>query len=108
MTSIVVSSTLRQEDHPKITVLGVDLKEKIGRLREGEGKDIWLFGGGLLFRSLLDAGMVDTVEVAIIPIMLGEGRQLLPSPGDRARLRLASSRVYAKTGTVWLEYEVVK
>ena len=36
-------------------------------LRAEPGKDIWLFGGGLLFRSLLDAGLVDTVEVGVDP-----------------------------------------
>ena len=77
-------------------------------LRERPGKDIWLFGGGKLFRSLLDAGLVDRVEVGIIPVLLGGGIRLLPSPADRATLRLLSHKVYEKTGTVGLEYEVVR
>ncbi|MCY4584162.1 MAG: dihydrofolate reductase family protein, partial [Chloroflexi bacterium] len=35
-------------------------------LRKESGKDIWLFGGGSLFRSLAQEGLVDTVEVAIV------------------------------------------
>jgi dihydrofolate reductase len=38
------------------------------------GKDIWLFGGGLLFRSLLKAGLVDTVEVGASRSCSAEGR----------------------------------
>jgi len=37
------------------------------------GKDIWLFGGGALFRTLLDAGLVDLVEVAVMPVLLAAG-----------------------------------
>jgi dihydrofolate reductase len=106
MKVIVVSRTLRQADYPKLTILNGLLEEAIPRLRAAPGKDIWLFGGGVLFRSLLDAGLVDTVEVAVIPVLLGAGRPLLPAPGDRARLRLTDSRVYPKTGTVSLAYAV--
>jgi dihydrofolate reductase len=49
---------------------------------------------------------VDTVEVAVIPVLLGGGIPLLPSPAERARLELTGHRVYAKTGTVSLEYKV--
>lgn len=104
-SNIVVSRTLRQEDYPKVTILNDGIEEAVSRLREEEGKDIWLFGGGSLFRSLLDAGLVDTVEVGVIPVLLGGGIPLLP-PGDRVRLRLTGSTVHEKTGTVGLEYAV--
>ena len=45
-------------------------------------------------------------ESAIIPVLLGGGIPLLPSPADRATLKLLSHEVYEKTGTVGLEYEV--
>lgn len=69
------------------------------------GKDIWLFGGGLLFRSLVEAGLVDTVEVALIPVLLGGGIPLLASPADQVNLELNSHTVYP-TGIVGLEYAV--
>jgi dihydrofolate reductase len=78
----------------------------IAALRAKPGKDIWLFGGGSLFRSLLDAKMVDTVEVAIIPVLLGSGIPLLPSIPKRTRLKLIHHKVYKKTGIVSLEYSV--
>ena len=105
MKTVVVSRTLRPEDHPGITVVGDKVEETIAGLRAGTGKDIWLFGGGVLFRSLLDAGLVDAVEVAIIPILLGKGIPLLPAPAARAKLELAESKVY-KTGIVQLTYKV--
>jgi dihydrofolate reductase len=105
MKTVVVSRTMRPQDYPGITVVGDRLEETLARLRAEPGKDIWLFGGGSLFRSLLDVGLVDTVEVAVIPVLLGGGVPLLPPPGERARLKLTGSRVY-KTGIVSLEYAV--
>src|SRR5438105_1815994 len=73
MKTFVFSRTLRQRDYPKVTVVAEKAEETVAALRAEAGKDVWLFGGGLLFRSLLDAGLVDTVEVAVVPVLLGEG-----------------------------------
>ena len=104
--TIVVSRTLRPEDHPRLRIIRDDLGAALSTLRTEPGKDIWLFGGGVLFRSLLDLKLVDTVEVAIIPVLLGDGIPLLPLRSQRTGLRLVSSRTYEATGTVMLEYEV--
>jgi dihydrofolate reductase len=71
-----------------------------------ESKPLWLWGGGDLFRQLAAAGLVDGVDVAIIPILLGAGIQLLPAPGPRLSLQLRHHRLYATTGTLFLEYDV--
>ena len=102
---VVVSRTLRPEDHPGVTIISHDLEGRVRELRERPGKDIWLFGGGELFRSLLDLGLVDTVEPAIIPVVLGAGRPFLPGPEIQRYLTLTTHRVYP-SGIVWLEYEV--
>jgi dihydrofolate reductase len=104
MKTFVFSRTLRQRDYPKVTVVAQKAEETVAALRAEPGKDIWLFGGGLLFRSLLDAGLVDGVEVAVVPVLLGGGIPLLP-PGERAKLKLTGHKVY-KTGIVSLEYAV--
>ena len=102
----VFSRTLRQQDYPRVTIVAEGAEETATALRAEPGKDIWLFGGGSLFRSLLDAGLVDTVEVAIMPVLLGAGVPLLPPPARQARLKLTGQKVYSKTGIVSLEYSV--
>jgi dihydrofolate reductase len=105
VTSIVASRTLNPEDCPGATVIGEGLTDRVRELRAGSGKDIWLFGGGVLFRSLLDDGLVDEVSVAVMPVLLGGGVPLLAA-GDRAKLRLISNKVY-QSGIASLEYAVV-
>ena len=65
----------------------------------------WSFGGGLLFRGLAQAGLVDGVEVAVIPVLLGGRIPLLPPPANQIKLKLTGHKVY-KTGIVGLEYAV--
>jgi dihydrofolate reductase len=105
ITSIVVSRTMKREHEPGITVLSNLNAEWVNALKTGKGKDIWLFGGSRLFRSFLDSGYVDMVEVTVIPVMLGNGVPLLPPPFSPARLRLLSNKVY-RSGRVSLAYEV--
>jgi len=104
---VVFSRTLRPEEHPDVEVVADDVGGRVAELREAPGKDIWLFGGGDLFRSLLDLGLVDSVGVAVTPVLLGEGIPLLPPGAGRPELRLTGHLVYPTSGIVSLEYEIV-
>jgi len=86
---------------------GFDLEARVRELRSRPGRDIWLYGGGRLFSQLLRWDLVDTVEPAILPILLGGGVPFLPSPAVRRGLRLAGNRSYP-SGMILLAYEVQK
>lgn len=103
MRTYVFSHALSQVDCPGV-VVSHSPSEAIQGLKSAKGKDIWLFGGGGLFKSLLELGLVDSVELAVIPILLGGGVPLLPPPASLARLKLLGHRVYPKSGTVALTY----
>jgi dihydrofolate reductase len=103
MQPYVFSRTLRPADCPG-AIVSDNPKQTLRTLKMQDGKDIWLFGGGSLFRSLLELKLVDSVEVAVIPVLLGGGIPLLPHPAKQAKLKLLNHRVYKKTGTVSLEY----
>jgi len=105
VTSIVFSRTLQQKEHPYVTVVRELNADWARGMKAQGGKDIWLFGGGNLFRSFLDAGLVDGVEVAVIPILLGAGIPLLSPPYSPTKLRLISHRLY-RSGRMSLTYEV--
>ncbi len=105
MHAYVVSTTMSPGLDPRITVISTDVEERVRALKDGPGKDIWLFGGGVLFRSLLEARLVDRVEVAVIPRLLGQGIPLVPGLDRIAALDLHSSETF-DSGIMLLKYDV--
>ena len=107
MDVVVFSRTLRSEDYPAVTVTADDPAHMVAGLKQRDGKDIWLYGGGVLLRHLLAAGLVDDVEIGVMPMLLGGGLPLL-SAGDPLRtvLRLTETKTYPKSGFVMLSYAV--
>jgi dihydrofolate reductase len=104
--TIVFSRTLSQSDYPEVRITG-EVTKTIADLKKKPGKDIWLFGGGELFRSVLDAGLIDTVEVAVMPILLGQGIPLIAAGARSPSLRLTESKTLP-SGIVLLSYNVAK
>lgn len=103
---VVFSRTLPAAEYPGVRILNDDPRAIVSALKAKKGRDIWLYGGGELFRSLLEANLVDTVEVAVIPVILGSGIPLL-SPGATTKLVLADQKTLKKSGTVALAYSVL-
>jgi len=101
---VVFSRTLPATERPGVRIFNDDPHKIVEALKAKPGRDIWLFGGGILFRSLLDAGLVDTVEVGVVPVLLGAGIPLLP-PGATTKLVLADQKTLP-SGIVVLSYSV--
>jgi dihydrofolate reductase len=105
VTSIVFSRTLKQQEHPHVTIVPELNEDWVRDLKAQSGKDIWLFGGSGLFRSFFDSGLIDRVEVAVLPVLLGAGIPLLPPPYSPTKLRFVGHRLY-RSGRMSLAYEV--
>lgn len=104
----VFSTTLRQQEHPNVTVVSAHADAVVEALRHEPGTgDIWLFGGGRLFSALLAAGQVDRVEVTTVPVLLGGGIPLSVPGTPQTTLRLLTTRTYP-SGMVTLNYDVVR
>ena len=105
MKTVVISRTLRPADHPNLTVLSNPTRDHMQSLRTQSMKDIWLMGGGELFRSMLAMHEVDRVEVSTMPVLLGGGVPLLLPPTQRTTLKLSGHKIY-RSGIVSLVYDV--
>lgn len=104
--TIVFSRTLEPDAGDGVELVETGARKRVRSLREEEGGDIWLMGGGILFRELLDAGLVDEVEVAVVPRLLGEGIPMLAEGADDVELDLRDREEYP-SGIVSLRYDVV-
>ena len=105
MRVIVCSRTLTEV--AKAELWSHDVIERLTQLKREPGKDIWLFGGGELFRTLLESGVVDDFEVAIVPVLLGGGIPLRALPAALTKLTMTDHRLYPKSGTVMMTYSVL-
>ena len=90
-------------DFPAATVTR-DPAATIRELKEQNGKDIWLWGSLKLMHSLLDAGLVDEVQMRICPASRGKGTRIFK---DRQDLKLVEATSF-ENGVVLLRYEIKK
>jgi dihydrofolate reductase len=69
--------------------------------------DVWIFGGGEIARAFLAAGRLDTLELCIVPHLIGQGIPLFGEGTRPSNLRLTRSRHYPN-GLVCFDYDVLR
>ncbi|KAF5236743.1 hypothetical protein FANTH_11150 [Fusarium anthophilum] len=104
---IVASRTMSQHHFPNVTVIQENVLDYIRRLKINDGKDIWLMGGGHLAAQCLEAHLVDTVEIAIMPTLLGTGINLISSVPQNVKLQLLNSTSLG-SGILMTQYKVIQ
>ena len=77
----------------------------ISQLKNEAGKDIWVIGGGQINKMLLDANLLDEIQVFVMPIILAEGIELFADMPKETSLTLIETRSYS-TGAVEINYKV--
>ncbi|KAK5987893.1 hypothetical protein PT974_12029 [Cladobotryum mycophilum] len=108
---IVVSKQMKQENFPTITILTRGIVDAVTEMKTKDGKDIWLMGGGQLAGPCLEAGLVDYIEAAIMPVVLGTGIKMISdsalSDNKSHRLELGEVKRLEKSGILMTKYKVV-
>jgi dihydrofolate reductase len=106
-SSVYVFSRTLTDEFDGVSLLSEASPAIIGEIKAKANRDIWLFGGGSLFSSLLDQGLVDTVELKVMPVLLGAGTPLLPRAAQRTALFLTDHHV-SKSGIAYCSYNVAR
>ncbi|MGX1119076.1 dihydrofolate reductase [Streptomyces ambofaciens] len=88
----VASHTLTRADWNPTTILSGDLPAQVADLKRQPGRELQIHGSARLAQSLLAAGLIDTLRLVIAPVVLGQGRQLLPPGGAPTALRLTGQQ----------------
>ena len=88
VTTYVFSRTLAEGPREGVTIVREDAAEFVRDLKEQDGKDICLMGGGELARSLFEAGLIDEIGFNIHPVLLGSGIPLFHPMGRQIDLEL--------------------
>jgi dihydrofolate reductase len=105
MKAYVFSRTLKESSNAGVNIVSDDAAEFVRNLKNESGKDIWLMGGGNLAASLLKENLIDEINLAIQPVLLGSGIPLFPDIGRQVDLQLLDCKTY-KNGIVSISYRV--
>ena len=103
--SYVFSRTLEASRSDDLEIVGTDAVEFVRALKNQEGKEICVMGGGLFAKSLFEAGLIDEVGFNIHPVLLGSGVPLFHEMNRQIDLELIDCQTL-KNGCVVVSYRV--
>jgi dihydrofolate reductase len=84
------------------------IESALDQAREAAGgKDVKLWGGGQVVQQYLAAGLLDELELHVVPVVLGDGARVFDNLGD-ADVQLEQVRAVEAPGVAHLKYRVVK
>ncbi|MDK4726444.1 dihydrofolate reductase family protein [Rhizobium phaseoli] len=106
IAKIVVSRTMTEPGWNNARIVSDPIPE-LTRLKQEEGKTIFIFGSADLADSLLKAGLIDEIRICVVPVILGAGNPLFKPAAAQVPLKLIESSTTA-SGAVILRYEPVK
>ncbi|GCE07326.1 riboflavin biosynthesis protein RibD [Dictyobacter aurantiacus] len=103
MPKYVFSSTLEQAAWNNTTIVRGDVVAEVTRLKQQEGRDLLLYGHGLLAETLLKHHLVDVLDLSIYPFVAGQGRPFFRE-GENTALRFVAAKSFSN-GIVKITYE---
>ena len=107
MPKYVVSNSLNEATWENSTVISGDVVSEIARLKEEDGGDLLISGSATLVRSLLEAGLLDELQLLVHPLALGDGGHLVDLGSGPFALTLVESQQLGN-GVLNLKYRPVR
>lgn len=104
LPKIVISRNLKEATWNNTILLNGDLVSEIRRLKAEEGPDMAILGSGSIIAQLAAAGLIDTFQIAIIPLALGAGRTIFDGVPEKIGLKHVGTRTFGN-GNIVLTYE---
>ena len=103
MRKYVFSSTLEEADWKNSIVVKGDVVTEVRKLKQQAGRDLVMYGHGLLAQTLLKHGLLDELRVSIFPVIVGRGK-LLFRDDESTTLKLVATES-RRTGVVVVRYQ---
>jgi dihydrofolate reductase len=107
-TTCVVShrdTNLNETDN--VVFITDEVIEHIASLKDEEGKDIWLVGGGKLITMLLNRDLVDEMHLCYYPVILEKGIALFPDNPKASKWEIVKTKQYKK-GVLKADYQRIE
>ena len=105
LKAYVFSRTLEPRRGDDVEIIRTDAVEFIRKLKNQEGKEICVMGGGEFAKSLFEADLIDEIGFNIHPVLLGSGIPLFHEMNRQINLELIDCKPL-KNGCVVVTYHV--
>lgn len=105
MKQYVLSRTMEKSPDSNVELVSEKVIDLVISLKKGDGKDIYLCGGGELATTLLAEGLIDEIVLKVNPVLFGTGVPMFSEPTQQTGLELISSKIY-ESGVLLLKYRV--
>ena len=103
---IVFSTTLRKAKWENTTIIKKNIVEEIKKVKNTPGPDLTILGSGSIVTQFAEAGLIDSYQIMIDPVVLGSGTPMFKGLKGTLNLKLVESKVF-KSGIVLVRYEPV-
>lgn len=103
----VVSSTMKEPQWQRSTVLSGNVQDNIRELKGREGKDIVVTGSITLVHELIASGLVDEYRLFLYPVVIGRGARLFEDARNVGKLELTDCRQF-RSGIVLTCYSAYR
>ncbi|WP_294081436.1 dihydrofolate reductase family protein [Proteiniphilum sp. UBA5384] len=101
-TYVISRNPSIQKDN--IHFISQNIVETVSQLREAEGKDIWLVGGGEIISMLLNHDLIDEMIIITIPFLLGNGISLFSEISKESKWEATAFQKYTN-GVTQVHYK---
>jgi len=101
---IVFSTTLKKAEWHNTSIISKDAVDEIKKLKQTPGKDMTILGSGSIVTQFAEHGLIDTYQIMVDPIALGEGTPIFNGLKHPLNLMLIDTTTF-KSGVVLLSYK---
>ena len=101
---VVFSRTLEKASWNNTKLVKGNAAEEVAKLKEQNGKDLFIFGSANLSSTLMRHHLIDEYRLCLAPIVLGAGTPLFKASPETMKLKLIEARPL-KSGGVILRYD---
>jgi dihydrofolate reductase len=103
LPKIVFSRTMQSADWQNSRVVSADLTGELSRLKAGKGPDMSILGSGSIVAQVATAGLLDELQIMLVPVTLGAGKRLFDGIPRSLSWRRDNSRQFSN-GNVFISY----
>ncbi|MFZ0545381.1 MAG: dihydrofolate reductase family protein [Candidatus Promineifilaceae bacterium] len=106
-TKYVISTTLDKAEWKNSHLIKEDIVAELSKLKQQPGKDISIVGSGTLTRSLIEADLVDELQLMLCPVVLGVGKRLFDDTHFTKSMKVLEVKSF-NSGMIYLRLQPKK